>query len=122
MFMGFPGVGFTFNFGGNREGAPRASVNFMSFSICIAMVVLSMASEFFSVVTPRLELQAETAARRSGQKHRQPASRVPRRVRAAEASEDWGQASYLFSGVYTVCVVAFVAYAVLQRNRNARPV
>jgi hypothetical protein len=124
MFMGFPGLGFTFNFGGNAAGGPRASFNFMSFGICIAMVVLSMAGEFFSVLTPRVDLYEAGAARRYGQRHSQQTAdpqraRRPRPQPAAPEQSDL--ASYIFSGLYTLCVVAFIAYAISQRNRNARP-
>lgn len=124
MFMGFPGLGFTFNFGGDAaNGGPRASFNFMSFGICVAMVLLSLAGEFFAGFAQRVDLHPDGAARRYGARHGAQAAGAPRTSRSPQtptAEPQWTLGSQLFSGLYTLSVVAFVAYAVVQRNRQAR--
>ena len=127
MFMGFPGLGFAFNFGGGGNGGPRASFNLASFGVCIAMVLLSVAGEFFAGSAHRVELMQEGGARRFGTRPGAQGGgaprggRTPRTAAAAAAVESqWSLGPQLFGWVYTLSVLGFVAYAMVQRNRQGR--
>lgn len=130
MFLGFPGFGFTMNFGnGGGNGRQRFGVNQISFGICIVMVFLSFVGEFFSVFSQNIQLEgpryrynsdsySRKASHQSSYNSRHTAR--PRNNRTV-VDDDSDYMSYIFSGLYTLFVIMFIVYAILQRNRNVHP-